>query len=195
VSTERARRDVSGAPAASARNPDQASRGWLPAIGLLVRLAAAGVWLVAGGTKVGELAHFHDQVDQYRLLPHALEAPFAYTLPFIELLVGLYLLVGLLTRITAVVGCGLMALFLVAQLQAWARGLSLDCGCFGSLTHEHVGTGTVLRDVALGLPTLVIAIRPARLLSLDRSLFGLPDEFAGIRLNKSATRSPEVGRE
>ena len=155
-----------------------ARRSPLPAIGLAIRLTAAAVWIVAGAAKVGELEHFHAQVDQYKLLPHALEAPFAYTLPFVELLVGLYLLVGLLTRVAAFAGCALMVLFLIAQAQAWARGLSLDCGCFGSLAHEQVGATTILRDLALGLPTLVMAIRPARLWSLDRRLLGLPDRFA-----------------
>ena len=150
-----------------------------PALGLLIRVAAAGIWLAAGGAKVADLTHFHDQVDQYRLLPGSLEAPFAYTLPFVELLVGLYLLAGLLTRAAAILACALMVLFLIAQAQAWVRGLSLDCGCFGTLTHERVGLWTILRDVGLGLPSLVIALRPARLLSLDRKLFGLPDRFAG----------------
>ena len=154
------------------------ARRLLPWLGLAIRLAAAAVWLVAGAAKVGDLTHFHDQVTQYRLLPHALEAPFAYALPFVELLVGIYLLVGLLTRIAALAGCGLMVLFLIAQGQAWARGLSLDCGCFGTLTHEQVGAATILRDVALGLPTLAMAIWPARRLSLDRRLLGLPDRFA-----------------
>jgi uncharacterized membrane protein YphA (DoxX/SURF4 family) len=149
----------------------------VPWLGLAIRIAAAAVWLVAGAAKVGELTHFHAQVDQYRLLPHGLEAPFAYALPFVELLVGIYLLLGLLTRIAALVGCALMVLFLIAQAQAWARGLSLDCGCFGTLTHEKVGAATILRDVALGLPTLAIAIWPARRLSLDRRLLGLQDRF------------------
>ena len=153
-------------------------RRLLPWVGLAIRLAAAAIWLVAGAAKVTELTHFHAQVAQYRLLPHALEAPFAYALPFVELLVGFYLLIGLLTRIAALVGCTLMVLFLAAQAQAWARGLSLDCGCFGTLTHEQVGPTTILRDIALGLPTLAIAIWPARLLSLDRRLLGLPDRFA-----------------
>jgi uncharacterized membrane protein YphA (DoxX/SURF4 family) len=150
---------------------------WVSIAGLAIRLAAATVWLVAGAAKVADLTHFHAQVEQYRLLPHALEAPFAYALPFVELFVGAYLLVGLLTRAAGIAACVLMALFLIAQAQAWARGLSLDCGCFGTLTHERVGFLTVLRDVALGLPSLVMALYPARLLSIDRSFLGLPDSF------------------
>jgi uncharacterized membrane protein YphA (DoxX/SURF4 family) len=147
-------------------------------LGVLVRLTAAGIWLVAGAAKIADLQHFHAQVVQYRLLPHALEAPFAYTLPFVEVLVGLYLAVGLLTRAAAAVGCVLMILFLVAQAQAWARGLVLDCGCFGNLSHETIGLWTILRDVALGIPSLVMLWRPARWLSLDSALLGLPDRFA-----------------
>jgi len=150
----------------------------VPAIGLVIRLGAAGIWLAAGAAKVGELQHFQAQVHAYDLVPAGLEAPFAYALPFVELAVGLYLAVGLLVRPAAIVGSALMVLFIVALGQAWARGLSIDCGCFGTLAKEPVGLGTVLRDAALGLPGLVMAIWPARLLSLDGRLLGKRDEFA-----------------
>jgi hypothetical protein len=71
-----------------------------------------------------------------------------------------------------------MVLFLCAQTQAWARGLSLDCGCFGALAHERVGALSILRDLALGLPSLIMLWRPARALSLDTQLFALPDAFS-----------------
>ena len=99
-------------------------------------------------------------------------------MPFVELFVGAYLLVGLLTRVAAVAACVLIVVFVIAQAQAWARGLSLDCGCFGTLSHEHVGLWTIVRDVALGLPSLVMAFYPARLLSVDSAFLGLPDRFA-----------------
>ena len=150
----------------------------LPYIGVAVRLLAAGIWLFAGVSKVFDLASFHDKVDKYQLLPHMLEAPFAYTLPFVEILVGIYLAVGLLTRVAAAAGCVLMVLFLIALTQAWARGLVLDCGCFGSIVQEKVGPVAILRDMALGLPTLAMLIWPARRFSLDSRLLGKPDVFA-----------------
>jgi uncharacterized membrane protein YphA (DoxX/SURF4 family) len=153
----------------------------MPWLGLVVRVAAAAVWLVAGVAKIADLQHFDAQVMQYRLLPHVLAAPFAYGLPFVEVLVGLYLLVGLLVRPAAVLGCLLLVLFLIAQIQAWARGLSLDCGCFGSLTHERVGLATIVRDVALGLPTVAMALLPARCWSIDAALLGQPDVFSRRR--------------
>jgi len=152
----------------------------LPYVGVAIRLLAAGIWLAAGASKAVDLTNFHAKVDQYKLLPHVLEAPFAYTLPFVEILVGIYLAVGLLTRIAAGVGCVLMVLFLIALSQAWARGLSLDCGCFGTVVQEKVGPWAILRDMALGLPSLVMLIWPARRFSLDSRLLGKPDLFARI---------------
>ena len=141
--------------------------------GLAIRLLAAGVWLSAGIAKILDLPAFKAQVAAYKLLPHALVGPFAYALPFVETFAGVYLLVGLLTRVTAIFTCVLMAAFLIAQIQAWARGLQLDCGCFGALGGERVGLWSVVRDTALGVPGLVIAVWPPRRLSLDRRLLGI----------------------
>jgi len=138
--------------------------------GLATRLAAAGIWLAAGIAKVADLEQFRTHVHAFALLPGALEAPFAYALPFVEVALGLYLAVGLLIRPAALFGCFLMVVFVAAMAQALARGLTLDCGCFGSLAQHKIGVWTILRDAALGLPSLALAIRPARLASLDRRL-------------------------
>jgi hypothetical protein len=71
-----------------------------------------------------------------------------------------------------------MVIFVVAMTPAAARGLSIDRGCFGSLAAERVGPGAVLRDALLGLPSLVMAIWPARFLSVDRAWLRRPDRFA-----------------
>jgi uncharacterized membrane protein YphA (DoxX/SURF4 family) len=153
----------------------------VPWIGLAVRMAAAAIWLVSGVAKVVDLSSFEAQVQAYKLLPGGLEAPFAFALPLVEIALGLYLLVGLLVRPVAILASVLMLLFIVAMAQAWARGLSLDCGCFGTLARERVGLGTILRDAALGVPSLVIALWPARQWSLDALVLGRPDEFGGRR--------------
>jgi uncharacterized membrane protein YphA (DoxX/SURF4 family) len=153
----------------------------LPWVGLAVRLVAAGIWLFAGIAKIVDLEHFHAQVNAYQLLPGALEAPFAYALPFVEAGVGVYLAIGLFVRPAAILACLLMAAFIIAIAQAWARGLSLDCGCFGAALKEKVGWAALVRDSALGLPSLALALRPARRLSVDGSLLGKPDRFARLR--------------
>jgi uncharacterized membrane protein YphA (DoxX/SURF4 family) len=163
----------------------------VPWIGLAVRVAAAAIWLVSGVAKVVDLTHFEAQVQAYKLLPGALEAPFAYALPFVEVAIGVYLLVGLLVRPVAILACLLMLVFIAAMAQAWARGLSLDCGCFGTLARERVGLGTILRDAALGIPGLLLALWPARRWSLDALWLGHPDAF-GERWRIARANTPAV---
>jgi uncharacterized membrane protein YphA (DoxX/SURF4 family) len=133
-------------------------------------------------------------VQAYKLLPGALEAPFTYALPFVEVAIGLYLIVGLLVRPVAIFTCLLMVVFIAALGQAWARGLSLDCGCFGALARERVGLGTVLRDAALGIPSLILAIWPARHWSLDAYWLGRPDEFGErFRIRRGRASPADAG--
>ena len=105
------------------------ARRLMPWVGLAVRVAGAAVWLFAGITKLTDLTAFEAQVQAYQVLPHVVVAPFAYALPLVEVALGVYLLVGALVRPVAIVSCVLMAIFILAELQAWARGLSIDCGC------------------------------------------------------------------
>ena len=151
-----------------------------PRLGLVLRLAGAAVWIVAGAAKLPRLEAFREAVARYAILPDPVAAPFAYALPFLEIGLGLYLAVGLFVRGTAMVGTLLFAAFLAAQAQAWARGIPLDCGCFGAAASSTVGIGTMLRDLALGLPTFAMLAFPSRELSLDRRLFGAEDHFSNI---------------
>ena len=52
-------------------------------------------------------------------------------LPFAEIALGLLLVAGLSTRSAAIVAGLLMLAFIAAVVSAAARGLSIDCGCFG----------------------------------------------------------------
>ena len=150
---------------------------WLPWAGLVLRLAGAAIWLFAGITKLTDLDSFRLQVHAYQVLPSGIETAFSYALPLVEIVLGLYLLVGALVRPVAIVSCVLMAIFIIAEAQAWARGLAIDCGCFGTTVQTKVGATTVLRDLALGIPFYLLAWRPARRWSDDEALLGREDRF------------------
>ena len=149
----------------------------LPWLCFAIRCGAAAVWIVAGIAKLPQIESFHALVERYGILPHFLAAPFAYVLPFLEIFLGLYLAAGLFVRGTALVGTLLFAVFLAAQIQAWARGIQLDCGCFGAAVQSSVGPLTIIRDFALGIPTFLMLAFPSRRLSLDKRLFGAEDGF------------------
>lgn len=143
----------------------------LPWAGTLARLVLAGVFVVAGGIKVADPAGSVRAVQAYDLLPAGLARLVGYGLPFFEIALGLLLLLGLATRLAAAGGAVLLVVFVGGVASAWARGLSIDCGCFG-------GGGTVapgetrylqeiLRDLALLLVAAWLVWRPASRLSLD----------------------------
>jgi uncharacterized membrane protein YphA (DoxX/SURF4 family) len=151
-------------------------------IGLLARLLLAGVWLVAGGSKVGDLAASVRAVHAYELLPYSVSTVVGAGLPFVELGLGLLLLVGFATRLAALVSAALLTAFVGGIAAAWARGLSIDCGCFGGGGALAAGESPtyfweIARDVALLAAAVYLIVRPATRLALDNFL--RPEEDDG----------------
>ena len=107
-----------------------------PWLTLLARLILGGVLLAAGGLKIGNLQKSAMAVRAYEMLPVTLANFLGYSLPWIEIGIGLLLIVGAAVAICGLLGAFTMLAFIIAISQAWARGLSIDCGCFG-------GGGTV----------------------------------------------------
>jgi len=100
-------------------------------IGTLARLGLAAVWLISGALKAIDPAQTYLSVAAYDVLPPAAVGLVAAVLPFLELALGMLLLVGFWVRPAAVVSSVLLVAFMAGVGQAWARGLSIDCGCFG----------------------------------------------------------------
>ncbi|MBZ5606318.1 MAG: DoxX family membrane protein [Acidobacteriia bacterium] len=115
---------------------------------IVLRAVLAGVFLYAAWTKFREpWTIFAVAIDSYGLLPEWAVLTLARTLPWIELALGLVLLTGLWLRHTSLAAAALLGVFLSAMLVAYARGLSIDCGCFGP--GDTLGTKTLLRDSSL----------------------------------------------
>src|ERR671928_505743 len=106
-------------------------RAVTPWLATASRWLVGGVFLVAGLLKLPDPAAAVRAVRAYRLLPEALVAPVAFGLPMVEIAVGLALLAGVFVRTAALAAAVLLVVFLVGVGSAWARGLQIDCGCFG----------------------------------------------------------------
>jgi len=102
-----------------------------PWITLLFRLILGGVLLVAGGLKVGNPQKSAMAVRAYEILPIDIANFLGYVLPWFEIAVGVLLILGVAVKVNALLGGITMLIFILAISQAWARGLSIDCGCFG----------------------------------------------------------------
>jgi uncharacterized membrane protein YphA (DoxX/SURF4 family) len=148
---------------------------WRPWLGTVVRLGLATVWLVAGGTKVGDLAASGRAVNAYDVMSYDLAKVIGAALPFVEIALGVLLLVGFATRLAAGISAALLVVFITGISQAWSRGLSIDCGCFGSGGQLGAGQSPsygpeILRDLGFLALAGFLLIWPLTRLSIDQWL-------------------------
>jgi uncharacterized membrane protein YphA (DoxX/SURF4 family) len=81
------------------------------------------------------------------------------------------LILGLATRLGALLSALLMVAFLIGVGSAAARGLSIDCGCFGGGGQVQAGatdyTWEILRDTGLLIVSVYLLLRPRAFLAVD----------------------------
>ena len=140
--------------------------------GLAARLTLGGVLLVAGFLKYDEVDKSQMAVRAYEMLPIALANFIGIVLPFAEIGMGLLLILGAVTRITAALSTLLMVVFVIGISQAWARGLSIDCGCFGGGGTVDPGEtkylSEILRDIGLALMGLYLFRYPLTRFAVEK---------------------------
>jgi uncharacterized membrane protein YphA (DoxX/SURF4 family) len=143
-----------------------------PWLTLIARLGLGGVLLVAGGLKIGNLQKSAMSVRAYEMLPVGLANFLGFVLPWIEIGMGLLLIVGVAVSIVGLLGALTMLAFVVAIAQAWARGLSIDCGCFGGggeIDPEDTKyLSTILRDIGFLLLGVYLYYFPKGKFGLDK---------------------------
>jgi uncharacterized membrane protein YphA (DoxX/SURF4 family) len=148
----------------------------LDVVGTAARLGLAAVWLVSGVLKALEPDRTYVAVRAYDVLPAAGVEVVAAVLPWLEIAFGMLLLAGIGTRAVAGLSAGLLLVFVAGVTQAWARGLSIDCGCFGgggSVAPEETAYGwELLRDAGFLLLAGWLLVRPRTLGAADSRLVG-----------------------
>jgi uncharacterized membrane protein YphA (DoxX/SURF4 family) len=144
-----------------------------PWLGLISRLVLGGVLFIAGYLKVGTPDKSQMAVRAYEVLPISLANLIGLFLPYVEIGIGLLLILGVYTRISAALGGAIMVIFIVAIAQAWARGLTIDCGCFGGGGQVAAGEtkylSEIIRDSGLVLLALYLIRYPKTKFSIDKS--------------------------
>ncbi len=143
-----------------------------PWLTLLFRIVLGGVLLVAGGLKVGNPQKSAMSVRAYELLPIEIANFFGYVLPWFEIEVGALLILGVAVKISAFLGGATMLIFILAISQAWARGLSIDCGCFGGGgaidPSQTKYLEEILRDIGLMLMAIYLYRFPSGRFALEK---------------------------
>jgi hypothetical protein len=101
---------------------------------------------------------FARDVDNYHLVPAGLVGVFSVVVPALELTVAAALVSGVHARGAAVVAAAMLGAFAIAMGQAMARGIDLDCGCFGGVVEARVSASTIARNLALAAACVPIAL-------------------------------------
>ena len=130
----------------------QATLAWL------ARLVLAGVFLVAAAPKLADPAAFALAIANFRVFPDALVNALAVTVPALEL-TGAVALLTPWRRGGALLLGGLLLAFTVLLAVSLARGLDLDCGCFGADPGQQtapIGPLQLLRNAGLLVLTALI---------------------------------------
>jgi thiol-disulfide isomerase/thioredoxin len=115
---------------------------------LIARLLLAGVFALAGLTKLADLDGSRAGVAGFGV-PERLARPTGTVLPIGELVVAGLLLSTGWARWGAVGAIVLLAIFVLAISRSMIRGEAPDCHCFGRLHSEPAGWKTLVRNALL----------------------------------------------
>ncbi len=142
-----------------------------PLLGLAARLVLGGAFLLAGLLKLGRPLTSARAVQAYEIFPFDVAAAIGHALPAAEIIIGALLVLGLFTRPAALAGALLMLAFVAGIASAWARGLAIDCGCFGgggAIAASQTSYGAdIARDLLFVACGAWLVARPRTPLSLD----------------------------
>ena len=138
---------------------------WADITGTVLRVLLALVWLGAGIAKAADMDGMQRSIVAFDLVPFAVTSMLAFIIPLVELLIGVLFLLGLYVRYAAVISAVLLIVFTFAIAAAWARGLEIDCGCFGQagLAPPDPVAGyirDIARDIALVGASAWLIVRP-----------------------------------
>jgi uncharacterized membrane protein YphA (DoxX/SURF4 family) len=124
-----------------------------------LRIVVGGAFVLAGVLKIADPAKFALDVGNYRLAPREIINLVAIILPWVEVTAGAFVLAGVWLRAAALVITSLTTMFFVVIVSALARGINIECGCFGTVGGRHIGVVNLAIDAALYSLAALLAAR------------------------------------
>lgn len=157
---------------------------------LLARLVTGGVWIAAGALKLPDPNESVRAVRAYQLLPEAVVPSVGHLLPLAEVAIGACLVAGVLVRVNAALSALLFLAFVVGIASVWARGIEIDCGCFGGGGAEEGASTRYPLELARGAGLMILSLwlvwRPRSPYAADNLLF--PEDERSTDVEDEPTR-------
>ena len=95
------------------------------------RLILGIVFIYASYSKIIDPNKFSSTIDLYKATPITINNLIALIVPWVELLIGFGLILNRSIKGSIIISIGLFITFIILLSQAYYRGFTLDCGCFG----------------------------------------------------------------
>jgi len=122
---------------------------------LALRVVLGAIFIYAAWLKLRDPWQlFAMSIDAYRILPLGAVELAAHVIPWLELAVGLLLISGFWLQISGTLVSLLLLTFFGLMVRAYAKGMAIDCGCFGP--GEAISWKTLLRDGTLVAAALLV---------------------------------------
>lgn len=140
----------------------------LDVLSALARFGLAAMWITSGASKIGKHMTVTQSIEAYEIFTPHWSGLLANLIGPLELAGGLILLLGIKIRPAGWVSFGVLVLFIIGLASAYARGLQIDCGCFGPDPDHTDGDlrWAIIRDVGLIAVTLFMIYRPFKKFAL-----------------------------
>ena len=125
-------------------------------LALVLRIALGGIFLYAAWAKLRDPWELYAlAINSYEVLPLWAVELVARTLPWLELVVGVGLIAGIGLRIWSATTSALLVVFFALMVRALAKGMQINCGCFGG-TGDIISKWTLLRDGSMLAGSLLL---------------------------------------
>ena len=135
---------------------------------LAIRLFLGFIFIFAAITKVSDPDGFSQSIYNYKLMPDFLINFLAIAFPWIELIAGILLVFGISVKENSAILSGLLVVFTIAIGISMARGLNIDCGCFGTVGGTKIGIQKILENIGLLVLGLILIKYDSKYLSLSK---------------------------
>ena len=125
----------------------------------LLAIALAVIFIYAAIPKILEVDEFARSIRNYRMLPAWSINLLALWLPWIELIAGGCMIFKVGEKGGKLLILGMLLVFTAGIISAVARGLDIDCGCFGRTASQVAQAHRVgLQKIVENLGMIIIAI-------------------------------------
>jgi putative oxidoreductase len=128
------------------------------------RIALGFLFIYAGAEKISDPSGFSTSISNYKLLPVYTVNFFAITMPWIEIVAGILLVFGISVKENAFIINAMLIVFIVAISISLARGLSIDCGCFGK--GNQIGIQKLIENTLMFFAGVLLILYDSKILAL-----------------------------